>query len=423
LPIRVVAPRAGSKPEPVSRRLEKTLIHNGRQALIGTVLFDPGGKWIAGCGLYCNGGIQTWGATTGKQLRHLSIPDDYMSQYNPLPSPPDGHTLYVPIQRTREIRIMKNGHPAMRREVDGEIQVWELTTGRQLPPMKHTPPRGVLGIAVSSNGNWVASVDRRVTDDGERTRHVLALWDVGTRTARALAEERLMRGPPSFAPDGKTLAARYVDFESRRSLLVLWDLPGGKKRTILHPGPAYYGVPVFSPDGRYLAVDLNMPKGQAPEVKLWDVASGKEIGSFTATEQALSFEQLAFSPDGRRLAAATMENGKVFLYDVQGRTLLWTRDVQNLGMKIMLRDPVFSPDGKCLAVPGQPIPEGVQQIGQENPLELPQPRVFLFDLAQTSEPEVVVAPHGLVGRVAFSGDSRKLALGGYGCVWLFDMGK
>jgi hypothetical protein len=89
----------------------------------------------------------------------------------------------------------------------------------------------------------------------------------------------------------------------------------------------------------------------------------------------------------------------------------------------MLRDPVFGSDSKWLAVPGQPLPEGLRHILRENPLELPQPHVFLFDLAARSDPEVIVAPHGFVGRVAFDSDGRMLALGGYGCVWLLDMSK
>jgi WD40 repeat protein len=299
--------------------------------------------------------------------------------------------------------------------VDGEIQVWDLATGRKLPPLRHTSPRGVLGVALSADGNWLAAVESRVNDGGNRTREELTLWDVRARTARDLAEGRRL---PSFAPDGKTLVAPFVDGESRRTGLGLWDVASGKRRTILHSAADYYGVPIFSPDGRYVAVDLNMPKGQAPEVKLWEVATGKEIGAFTAPEKALSFQQLAFSPDGRRLAAATWREGKVFLYDVQSRKLV---RVQDLEKNAELRDPVFSPDGRWLAVPGQQLPEGVQKVLNENPLDLPQPRVFLFDLAADGEPEVVVAPHGFVGRAAFSRDGRKLALGGYGCVWLFDV--
>jgi WD40 repeat protein len=349
--IRVVAPRPGSKPEPVSPRLIKTLIHTDRRGLIGTVLFAPDGKWIAGCGLSGQGGVQIWDAASGKQLRNLSFPEDYNSQDEPLPMHPDGHTLYVPIYREQSTRITKDGHPAIRREVDGEIQVWNLATGRKLPPLKHTPPRGVRGVALSSDGNWLAAVERRVNDDRTGIRDVLVLWDVQSRTSHDLAEEGLRHVGPRFAPDGKTLAAPFVDSETKRSALALWDVAGGKRRTILHSGNDYYGVPIFSPDGRSVAVDLILPKGQPPEVRLWEIATGKEIGTFTAPKEALSFNQLAFSPDGRRLAASTEAGGKVFLYDVQARKFVWVQDVEK---NRLLRDPVFSPDGKWLAVPGQP---------------------------------------------------------------------
>jgi WD40 repeat protein len=409
----VVAPRPGPKPEPVSRRLTRTLVYSDRQALILSVFFAPDGKWVAGSD-FMSGGVASWDAATGKQLRTIPLPEGYFNKANPLPPPADGRTLYLPIHRTRSVQITKDGHPAVREEVDGEIQVWDLATGRKLPPLRHTPPRGVLGVALSSDGNWLAAVERRVNDDGHRTKAVLALWDVRARKSRDLAEGRVV---PSFSSDGKTLAAPFVDSQSKHNGLALWDVASGKRRAVLHAAMAYYGVPVFSPDGRYVAAEWT-PNGRSPEVKLWEVATGKEVGSFAAPENAWGFNQLAFSPDGRRLAAATWREGKVFLYDVQSRKLV---RVQDLEKNAELRDPVFSPDGKWLAVPGQQIPEGVQQLLKENPLDLPQPRVFLFNLAADSEPEVVVAPHGFVGRAAFSPDGRTLALGGHGCVWLFNV--
>lgn len=394
-------------------------MHTNRQALIGTILFAGDGKWIAACGLNGTGGIQIWDAASGKQLHYIPFPEGYFSQYEPLSAPPDGRTLYVPIQRDRSKRFTKDGHPAMRREVDGEIQVWDLATGRTLPPLRRTPPRGVLNVALAADGKWLAAVERRVNDEGNRTKDVLTLWDVRTRTVRDLAEGHRYV-VPGFSADGKTLAAPFLDSENQRSALALWDVAGGKRRTILHSGAGYYGVPTFSPDSRYVAVELGMPKGRPPEVKLWDVATGKEMGAFTAPKEGLYFNRLDFSPDGRRMAATTPEGGKVFLYDVQARKLL---RVRNLGKDVMLRDPVFSPDGKWLTVPGQPLPEGLHQVLRENPLELPQPRVYLFDMAADREPETLVASHGFVGRAAFSPNGRTLALGGYGCVWLFDLSK
>jgi WD40 repeat protein len=320
----------------------------------------------------------------------------------------------MPIRRDQSIRITKDGHPAIRREVDGEIQVWNLATGRKLPPLRHTPSRGVLGVTLSSDGNKLAAVEERVDEKSNRTKNVLTLWDVRVRTARDLAEGRTV---PGFAPDGKTLAVSFMDSESKRSELALWDARSGKRRTVLYTGANYYyGVPIFSPDGAHVAASVTTPNGPL-EVKLWEVATGKEVGSFVAPENSLDFNPLAFSPTGRRLAAVTWRGDKVFLYDIQSRKLV---RVWNVGKNTELRDPVFSPDGGWLAVPGQEHPEGVRDITHEDPLNMPQPRVFLFDLAAGSEPEVVIAPHGFVGRARFSPDGRTMALGGDGCVWLFN---
>jgi hypothetical protein len=81
---------------------------------------------------------------------------------------------------------------------------------------------------------------------------------------------------------------------------------------------------------------------------------------------------------------------------------------------------VFSPDGRHLAVPGLEFPADLKDEREPNPLDLPQPRIFLFDLASGTAPEVLIVPHGYIGDLAFSPDSKTIALGGLGCVWLLE---
>jgi hypothetical protein len=71
-------------------------------------------------------------------------------------------------------------------------------------------------------------------------------------------------------------------------------------------------------------------------------------------------------------------------------------------------------------VPGLEFPPDLKDEQEPNPLDLPQPRIFLFDLANSANPEVLIAPHGYIGDLAFSPDSKTIALGGLGCVWLFN---
>ncbi len=413
LSLRVVTPRAGLHPESLSPRLMQTLVHPDRQALIQTVFFSPDGTEVTGTD-YLSGATQTWDAATGKQVRAIPLPGGYMNAECPLPPPPDGKTLYRPVRRSRTVRIKKDGRPAVRWELGGEIEVWDLATGRALQSLRHTPPGAVQALARSADGNYLVEVEIRADTDATGIKFVLALWDVRTRMARDLGEGRAV---PAFAPDSKTLAAAFTYPGSKSGELTLWDVASGKTRAVPPKGAAYYGAPTISPDGRYVADDLVLPNGRSPEVRLWEIATGKEVGAFAAPDQSLSFCGFAFSPDSRRLAAATWHEGKVFLFDVQSRKLARVHDLEK---HVQLGCPVFSPDGKWLAGHGQQLPKGVEVLGRQDPFELPQPRVYLFDLAKGGEPEVVVAPHGYFGRAAFSPDGRRLALGGNGCVWIFD---
>ncbi len=63
----------------------------------------------------------------------------------------------------------------------------------------------------------------------------------------------------------------------------------------------------FSPDGKRLAA------GGAWTVRLWDVATGKASGQFEGHRGRIN--SLAFSPDGKRLASAS-EDSTVLIWDV-----------------------------------------------------------------------------------------------------------
>ena len=76
----------------------------------------------------------------------------------------------------------------------------------------------------------------------------------------------------------------------------------------------------------------------------------------------------------------------------------------------------FSKDGSRLAVPVQEKPDEGRSTSSD-PLDQPQPRIYLFDLAKPkSVPEEIVCPHGSMGQVAFSADGKMLAFGSTGAV-------
>ena len=100
-----------------------------------------------------------------------------------------------------------------------------------------------------------------------------------------------------------------------------------------------HGV-AFSPDGKSLAADT--ADGQ---VELWSVADGKSILTFPGG----SVTALAFSPDGKSLAIGASDNHVLMLDVPSGKAVteyLKIDDKEHAG----IHGVVFSPDGKHVAV-------------------------------------------------------------------------
>src|SRR5262249_52543239 len=142
-----------------------------------------------------------------------------------------------------------------------------------------------------------------------------------------------------------------------------------------------------------------------------------------ALEKTDDFSGTRFSPDGKTLAAANRQGDQTTLrlYRTDDRQL--TKTIV-LGTKssegpLLVRERVFSPDGKWLAVITQRFPDNV---GRDSaPRALPQPRIRLIEVATGEVRETLVAPQSFMWSAAFSPDGRTLATGGRGKVLLWDV--
>jgi WD40 repeat protein len=183
----------------------------------------------------------------------------------------------------------------------------------------------------------------------------------------------------------------------------LWDIasdPPTLRATMTGPAGLIESV-AFSPDGRYVAAGSDDTRAW-----LWDVENPQAPGRpLTGHGNYVYF--VAFSPDGRTLATASVDNtGR--LWDVSNPT-----DPVPLGGPFLTADNyvtsvAFSPDGRLLAAGGA------------------DSTIRLFDVTDPSAPrpigEPVPGPHGYVLAVTFGGDSGTLAAGGSdGEIWLFDV--
>lgn len=138
-----------------------------------------------------------------------------------------------------------------------------------------------------------------------------------------------------FSPDGKWLAGTVAGKTWRATDLKLWEVATGKELMVLagHSGGIWQMA--FSPDGKRLASNDNY------EVKVWDLERRKEFRSFKAPAFTRSID---FSRDGKR-AATGHDDGRVILWDVEtGRRAMTLR-----GHNDWVPGVAFSPEGDRLA--------------------------------------------------------------------------
>lgn len=404
------------KTELVSPRLMRSLVHPVPKANVVDVRFlDKGNKlFIAG---YPSGVLQLFDVKTGKELSRIESPSGHRGSAHYVAIAPDEVTVYVPIERQKVVSLTLDGATRRRIELSGEVLVWNLATGEEMPSLKTTAPeRSVLHASLSPSGRYMVTVERPSYDVEENPTDETILWDLRTSTADVLCPGYVL---VAFSPDGKRLAAAPMTGDDAGHLYLL-DVASKAKLSSRKPsaGESQRQWPLFSPDGRLLAVHESAGRiNRGGTIRLLDASNLEELAAFDS-EGAYPFREFKFTPDGRRLIA-TDYRGKVTVWDVAARRVAWS---YSTGAETVGQAIAFSPDGRRFAVMGQSVSLAQWRASRDpDPEDLPQPRVFLFNIARSREPEILVCPHGYCGGLAFSPDGKTLAAGGAGRVHLFDV--
>ncbi len=145
----------------------------------------------------------------------------------------------------------------------------------------------------------------------------------------------------AVSPNGHLVA-----IATESNTLFLWDWQSGAEPTVVNSDQRWLGV-AFSPDGRQLAAGLD----SGTEVELYDVAARKKIRSLKDEPEAPIYaEEVAFTPDGKQLAVAN----PIRLVDrFVGAVLVW--DVESGDLERRLSAPgvhpralAISPDGRSI---------------------------------------------------------------------------
>jgi WD40 repeat protein len=295
--------------------------------------------------------------------------------------------------------------------------IWEKSddtaTGQEKPSLKASPGHGVVTAEVSPDGRKLVVLERPSFERNDRKPDAAFLVDLPTATKKQLGQGYAMT---AFVRDSRQFALTFSNYETYSGVLKLFDAGGAELAQLATVKGEALTWPKFSPDGKRLAVEQS--KGlinQPATLRVFDVPTRKEIATFKSGG-AFPFLDYAFAPDGKGLAA-TDYHGGLRMWDVTtGKTL---REKAFPGVRLFHL--ALAPDGRRLAVLGQPEWDR-KDFADPDAQELPQPRVYLFDLTVAgAEPEVVICPHGYLGGVAFSPDGKTLAVGGAGATHLFDV--
>ena len=325
------------------------------QGWIVSVAFTPDGRRVVGASF--EGALRVWDFASGAIVQTFAG----QSSGENLAVTPDGRTVFTGAETGTVVAWDLSGSQQL-----GRGFRWNAPDGGCLTtPCFVINPQSTL-MATSQADGTVALIDlrtRRVIDtlaarngpqaealaffpDGRRlaTGGIagrVTLWDVHGRKVL-----RTIRFPEpvwwvAVSPDGRRLAVQSRTAVNPRSRVEVRDVASNRvlysRMITIDRGR---GGLFFSPDGRRLAVPGCCRPGSPIEV--WDARSGERELSVAVDGYAAT---VAFSPDGRLLAAGT-NSGKVLLLDAQ--------DGERLGPPIEVGkdeiDPVsFSPDGRLLA--------------------------------------------------------------------------
>ncbi len=191
----------------------------------------------------------------------------------------------------------------------------------------------------------------------------------------------------AVSPDGSLMAGGTTHKSS--SLIRLWRTADGHEVQTLEAHARVMAL-AFSPDGRRLAAGLSWTrKDQMGRVVVWDLATGTRLVSLPVAPRA-DIRAVAFAPDGRQFAAVTYL-GAAYLWDLETTALVAVRDVHD-GWTRPVHSLVFAPDGRLLAAG---TADG---------------RVRLWNPAADQEWILDVGPRAITA-LTFAPDGRTLAVG------------
>jgi WD40 repeat protein len=230
---------------------------------------------------------------------------------------------------------------------------------------------------------------------------------IGVHDLATGTQQYVIPTPPSyegvssgaFSPDGSRVVVATSSVNPKRApgRVTVWDAAAGKKLTAIEL-PGYGAVAAaLTFDGKHVVTAGQKPTEKEPGefiVTAWEVATGAKKGELTEPG-GFTPPHVAPAPDNKTAAVVT-GRGKLVAFDLA--TGRFTKTYELARRPVLA--PVFSPDGKKLAL-----------AGEREPAPTPSATILVLDWPSGEPKYKFTAPGGEPGVMVFSPDSKSLVTG------------
>ncbi len=295
--------------------------YRGHQGPVESLDFSPDGQRLVSCSAAL-GEVKVWDLTRHPQYATFARTER------------DVEAIAFSADRERLLSVSRGGN----------LQSWDAATGVLLDERRLPLPGDVASPAVPAD---FAPDGRRLAALCREDVRAVKVWDTATGAgALTLAGHTLPVHCVRFSSDGKLLATGGCDPRRERAPheVRVWDAATGEPLLSVS-GHGFIFTLAFSPDARWLA--WGGPEGQ---LTLLDRETGQPV--VEKSSHVGDVTAIAFSPDGRLLTTAGFEDRMVKLWKWgprRGQADPFWRPVQTLPAPRLLGDLAFSPDGRRLA--------------------------------------------------------------------------